>query len=79
LWRTVFVDSNSHQLKGNQKMSEPLALNVIDAATKARVGQTKIRAEIKSGRLQARRAGKLFLITPDDLSAWLHSLPRVAA
>jgi excisionase family DNA binding protein len=60
-------------------MSEPLALNVIDAATKARVGQTKIRAEIKSGRLQARRAGKLFLITPEDLSAWLHSLPKVAA
>jgi excisionase family DNA binding protein len=60
-------------------MSERLLLNVTDAATKARVGQTKIRAEIAAGRLIARRAGKLFLIKPEDLNAWVDNLPRVAA
>ena len=60
-------------------MSERLLLNVPDAAALANVGQTKIRAEIKSGRLQARKAGKLFLITPEDLRTWIAELPRVAA
>jgi hypothetical protein len=60
-------------------MSECLMLNVVDAATKARVGQTKIRQEIKAGRLVARKAGKLFLITIEDLRSWIDNLPRVAA
>ena len=60
-------------------MTERLLLNVTDAAIKARVGQTKIRAEIAAGRLIARRAGKLFLIKPEDLDNWINELPRVAA
>jgi excisionase family DNA binding protein len=60
-------------------MSEVLSLNVVDAAVEAGVGQTKIRSEIKSGRLVAHRAGKLVLITRKDLTAWLEALPRVEA
>jgi hypothetical protein len=59
-------------------MSERRMLNVVDAAIQARVGQTKIRAEIAAGRLVCRKAGKLFLITPEDLDAWIDALPRVA-
>jgi excisionase family DNA binding protein len=60
-------------------MNERLLLNVNDAAVEANVGSTMIRREIKSGRLRARRAGKLFLITPDDLREWVDNLPHVVA
>jgi excisionase family DNA binding protein len=60
-------------------MSERLLLNVAEAAVTAGVGSTKIRAEIKSGRLPARKLGKLILLSIDDLRAWIDGLPRVAA
>jgi excisionase family DNA binding protein len=60
-------------------MSNRLALNVNEAAGVANVGPAKIRQEIKSGRLVARRAGKLILITPEDLRLWLDNLPMAAA
>jgi excisionase family DNA binding protein len=59
-------------------MPERLAHNVHDAAQIAHVGPTKIRAEIKAGRLAARKAGKLILIMSEDLQAWLEALPRVS-
>jgi Helix-turn-helix domain len=59
-------------------MSNRLALNVVESAEIANVGPAKIRSEIKSGRLVARRAGKLILITPEDLRAWLDNLPSAA-
>ena len=60
-------------------MFEQLSLNIEKAAVSANVGQTKIRQEIKAGRLVARRAGKLLLITVEDLKAWNDNLPRIAA
>jgi excisionase family DNA binding protein len=57
-------------------MSNRLSYNINGAAEVANVGPTKIRQEIKAGRLVARRAGKLLLISIDDLRAWLNSLPR---
>jgi excisionase family DNA binding protein len=60
-------------------MFEQLSLNIEKAAVSANVGQTKIRQEIKAGRLVARRAGKLLLITVEDLKAWIDNLPRIAA
>ena len=57
-------------------MSERVSLNVIAAAEAANVRPTKIRQEIKSGRLIARRAGKLLLISIDDLRTWVNNLPR---
>lgn len=60
-------------------MSNRVSLTVTEAAEAAGVGPTKIRQEIKSGRLTARRAGKLLLIAIDDLRAWLDSLPTAIA
>jgi excisionase family DNA binding protein len=61
-------------------MSEHRRLyNVAEAAVECGVGQTKIRQEITAGRLIARRVGKLFLITSEDLASWIDNLPRVAA
>jgi excisionase family DNA binding protein len=57
-------------------MSNRVSLNVIAAAEAVNVGPTKIRQEIKAGRLVAHRAGKLLLISTDDLRAWVNSLPR---
>jgi excisionase family DNA binding protein len=60
-------------------MSNRVSLTVNAAAEAADVGPTKIRQEIKSGRLVAHRAGKLLLILIDDLRRWLDSLPRYDA
>jgi excisionase family DNA binding protein len=60
-------------------MSERLLLNVAEAAVTAGVGTTKIRSEIKAGRLPARQLGKLILLSIDDLRTWIDGLPRVAA
>jgi len=53
--------------------------DVNDAAEAAHIGATKIRAEIASGRLPARRVGRRVLIAVEDLRSWIDSLPRVAA
>jgi excisionase family DNA binding protein len=48
----------------------------IDAAAKAsHTGRTKLYAEIKAGRLKARKFGKRTLIAAGDFSEWLNSLP----
>jgi excisionase family DNA binding protein len=52
-----------------------LALSPRDAATAANIGPTKLYAEIKSGRLKARKIGRRTIILRDDLLAYLHSLP----
>lgn len=59
-------------------MSNRVSLSINAAAEAADVGPTKIRQEIKAGRLIARRAGKLLLISIDDLRAWINSLPQYA-
>lgn len=60
-------------------MSNRVSLTVTEAADAAGVGHTKIRQEIASGRLTAKRAGKLLLIAIEDLRMWLDNLPRAAA
>jgi excisionase family DNA binding protein len=60
-------------------MSNRMLYDVNDAAEAAHVGHTKIRQEIASGRLAARRVGRRVLIAAEDLRAWIDSLPRVAA
>lgn len=56
-------------------MTEKLAFSPDEAAHRAGVGRTLIFAEIKSGRLEARKAGARTLITDAALSAWLAALP----
>jgi excisionase family DNA binding protein len=52
-----------------------LALSIDEAAASAGLGLTRLRQEIREGRLRARRVGGRVLITNDDLVAWLASLP----
>jgi excisionase family DNA binding protein len=54
----------------------PMFFDVSESARVAHVGEAKIRSEIKSGRLPARRVGKKILVEPADLQAWRDSLPR---
>ena len=54
-----------------------LAFRPENAAQAADVGVTKIRTEIREGRLRARKSGKATLIEADDLKAWIKSLPPI--
>ena len=56
-------------------MTEKIAFSPDEAAFRAGVGRTLIFAEIKNGRLVARKAGARTLITIDALTSWLESLP----
>jgi excisionase family DNA binding protein len=39
------------------------------------LGRSSIYEEIRDGRLRIRKAGRRSLVLPDDLKAWLASLP----
>lgn len=58
-------------------MQEQLAYSELAAAKLADIGRTKLREEIKSGRLKARKVGKRVIITATDLKSWLDRLPPV--
>jgi excisionase family DNA binding protein len=54
----------------------PRGLRVADAAAYAGVTLWHIRTAVWSGRLRARRAGKVIIILRDDLDRYLNSLPE---
>lgn len=56
-------------------MTDKIAFSPDEAAVRAGVGRTLIFKEIKSGRLEARKAGARTLISAEALTAWLNSLP----
>lgn len=50
----------------------------IDAAAKAsHTGRTRLYAEIKAGRLKAKKFGRRTIITAEALAAWLNALPEM--
>ena len=51
-------------------MPERIAYSVNEAAKAAGIGLTKLREEIRSKRLVARKLGKRTLINVEDLNAW---------
>jgi hypothetical protein len=51
------------------------AFTPIEAALSAGTNRSRIFNEIRMGRLKAYKAGKATLIRPNDLLAWLDSLP----
>lgn len=58
--------------------SEPVrGLRVPDAAAYAGVTHWHIRTAVWTGRLRARRAGKVIIILREDLDRYLSSLPEV--
>ena len=57
-------------------MHDREAFSADEFAKRCGIGRTKIFAEIKEGRLIARKVGQRTLITADEGRAWLHSLPK---
>ena len=55
------------------------AMTVPEFCRWARIGRTKLYAEVKAGRLTLRKAGSKTLILCNDGEAWLRSLPVVSA
>jgi excisionase family DNA binding protein len=58
---------------------ERIAFSVDEAAHSAGIGLTKLREEIREGRLVARKIGKRTVITTTDLAAWAAQLPKCHA
>jgi excisionase family DNA binding protein len=55
---------------------ERIAFSVDEAAHSAGIGLTKLREEIREGRLVARKIGKRTVVTATDLAAWAAQLPK---
>lgn len=56
---------------------ERIGLSPDEAAKVAGIGRTLLKREIRDKKLIARKVGRRTVITVDDLSAWLKSLPQV--
>jgi hypothetical protein len=54
------------------------AMSVSEFCRWASCGKTKLYAELKSGRLVARKLGAKTIILRDDAESWLRSLPTTA-
>ena len=61
----------------NSALVSPRGLRVGDAANYAGTSHWHIRTAVWTGKLKARRAGKVLLILRDDLDQYLDSLPEV--
>jgi excisionase family DNA binding protein len=56
-------------------MTEVLAYTLRQACTVSGIGRTTIYAEIKCGRLKARKIGRRTVILAEDLTDYLRQLP----
>lgn len=69
-----------HEFGQNQKEKVPLAerlsLSPEEASALTGIGLTSIRAAVSNRALAAHKHGKRTIILPDDLKAWLRSLPK---
>ncbi|MET4179473.1 excisionase family DNA binding protein [Bradyrhizobium sp. JR7.2] len=59
-------------------LADRFSLSPEEASALTGIGTTRIREAAASGDLQARKHGTRTIILPDDLKAWLKSLPKVA-
>jgi hypothetical protein len=55
----------------------PIAYSISEAARAAAIGTTKLRNEIRAGRLMCRKVGKRSIITAQDLESWAAALPDI--
>jgi excisionase family DNA binding protein len=58
---------------------KPAMLTISAACRYAGIARSRLYLEIKTGRVDARKAGRRTLITRESLDAFLASLPRVEA
>jgi excisionase family DNA binding protein len=68
--------TGSGDLRKTAVEQQKLALSVEEAAKVSGVGRTMLFAEIRKGRITARKVGRRTIIMVDDLDAWLKALPK---
>jgi excisionase family DNA binding protein len=56
---------------------QPVGLTILEAKALAGCGRSALYAEIKAGRLPARKLGRRTIILASELSAWLAKLPLI--
>jgi hypothetical protein len=61
----------------NPQLKPPVAYSIPEAARAASIGTTKLRNEIRAGRLRARKLGKRSIVTANDLENWAAALPDI--
>jgi hypothetical protein len=61
----------------SQVTKPPVAYSIPEAARAASIGTTKLRSEIRAGRLTCRKLGKRSIVTAQDLESWAAALPDV--
>jgi len=66
---------NEFGQKGKVPLSERLSVSPEEASALTGIGLTSIREAISSGDLKAKKHGRRTIILPDDLRAWLKTLP----
>ena len=66
---------------GNKPQLSKLALSISEVVSTSGVGRTLVFAEMKAGRLIARKCGRRTVVLIDDLQNWLQAMPssRTAA
>jgi hypothetical protein len=62
----------------NREPKPPVAYSIPEAARAASIGVTKLRLEIRAGRLTCRKVGKRTVITAPDLERWAAALPSIS-
>jgi hypothetical protein len=61
-----------------QALGPKMAFSILEVCKLTSLGRTAVFAEIKAGRLIARKQGRRTLVLASDLAAWLRSLPAVS-
>ena len=60
------------------RFRETLLVRLTDAAASVGLSEAALRAEIRSGRLEARRMGRAVVVPVDELKRWAADLPPAA-
>ena len=60
-----------------QRRARQQAMSIEEFCDRYRIGRTTAYAEIKEGRLRARKCGRRTIITDDDGDEWLQHLPVI--
>jgi len=69
------LTTDNGRREGKRKEKPKVAYRIDEFCDAFGVGRTKFYAELKAGRLKARRVGRRMIITAADAAAWLAALP----
>jgi hypothetical protein len=70
-------NGNVAQVRRTAVSKPTVAYSIPEAARAAAIGVTKLRLEIRAGRLRARKVGKRSIVTANDLENWAAALPDI--